>query len=156
MFLSPVLAEFFYGNRKPSMIAETILVTISAQLFCMPLSFYYFGQMSIIGLLANILVTPVISVVMLLTFLTGSSPAFLASFIIIPNSAILSYQIAVIEQLSQVKWATFNIETSQPIVFMLYVPILLLLGLLILRTKHSYRPVLALDKSPKYGKIYPC
>ena len=156
MFLTPVLKMYFYGNRKMSSIAEMVFVTISAQLFCLPISLYYFGQISIVGLLANILVTPVISTVMLLTFLSGIAPTILAKLLVIPNNAILSYQILVIEQLGKIKWASFNIDSSQPVVFALYLPIIAFLWLLIRRTQYSYRPVLSLDKSPKYGKIYTC
>ena len=156
MFLTPVLKMYFYGNRKMSSIAEMVFVTISAQLFCLPISLYYFGQISIVGLLANILVTPVTSTVMLLTFLSGIAPTILAKLLVIPNNAILSYQILVIEQLGKIKWASFNIDSSQPVVFALYIPIIAFLWLLIRRTQYSYRPVLSLDKSPKYGKIYTC
>lgn len=103
MILAPLLEKYFYGRNKPGFIAEMIIITISAQLFCLPLSVYYFGQFSIVGLLANALVTPVIPCIMLLTFLCGVLPCGISSLIVYIDIFLLSYQINIIQWLSDIK-----------------------------------------------------
>ncbi|MCP4168533.1 MAG: ComEC/Rec2 family competence protein, partial [Chloroflexi bacterium] len=51
------------GNRIPkvanTLLAEALLVTIAAQITTMPLVVYYFGRLSLISFIANLLIIPV-------------------------------------------------------------------------------------------------
>ena len=69
--VGPKLTQFFYGNKKPKFIASMILTTISATLMTLPITLYYYGQISFISLLANLLILPTLSWAMGLVFLTG-------------------------------------------------------------------------------------
>ena len=52
-------------------LQEFLLATIATQIAVLPLLLYTMGQFSIISLVANVLVLPIVAVAMLLTFLTG-------------------------------------------------------------------------------------
>lgn len=69
--VGPKLTQFFYGNKKPKFIASMILTTISATLMTLPITLYYYGQISFISLLANLLILPTLSWAMGLVFLAG-------------------------------------------------------------------------------------
>jgi competence protein ComEC len=156
MFLSPLLQDFFYGRKRPNYLAGIILVTFAAQLYCLPVSLYYFGQLSIVGVIGNIFVTPLISTTMFLSLSASVLPRVLAAAVAWLDGGILSYQIAVIGQLSAIKWATISIIPKSPASLLLYFPIFVITLILWRVTKHSYRPTPALDNRQKYGKIYAC
>ena len=153
MFLSPILKEYFYG-KSASYIGEMIIVAFSAQLFCLPITIYSFGELSVISILANILVTPIIPLVMALTFLGGIS--LKTTPVAFFCKKLLSLQVFVINRLSEIRWAIVPIRSGNPFIFALYLPIILFLVYLKNRTKYSFRPRYALDKIPEYGKIYTC
>ena len=71
MILSPILTRIFYGQKKPGFLSNTLLSSIATTLTCTPILLFFFGQVSIISVLANILILPTISIAMYLTFLTG-------------------------------------------------------------------------------------
>ncbi len=156
MLLAPMLKKYFYGNNKPGLVAEMIIISFSAQLPCLPISMYYYGQFSVIGLIANILVTPVISCVMLLTFLCGVFPYPASSLLAFADNLLLNYQITTIQWLSDIKWATINLQPYRMAVFTLYLPMIIGAYFLKCRTKHTFKPAYNLDKTPDYGKIYSC
>lgn len=125
MILSPKLSSFFFGDSQPKFIASTILVTVSATLMTLPITLYYFGTVSLISILANLLVLPTLPIAMGLTFLTGSladvplvndGVSFLAS-------KMLSFHITVVDVLAEAKSFLVEIEPYQNWVFLLYLPI---------------------------------
>ena len=155
LLITPVLQAYFYGKKPPGWLASMVFATISAQLACLPLSVYTFGQFSIISLVTNILITPLIPIIMVLTFIISICQFRFLPLVFI-NQLFLSYQNSVIGWFSDIKWATVNVPPKIPFVFLAYIPIILIIYALKRRTAYSYRPELALDKSPKYGKIYSC
>ena len=71
MVLGPRLTQFFYGEKKPGMIASTVLATISATLMTLPITLFYFGQISLVNVFANLLILPTLPYAMGLVFFTG-------------------------------------------------------------------------------------
>ncbi len=53
---------------KPKFIREGVAITLSVQLFLLPLSIYYFGNLQIWSILANIILTPILTLITLLSF----------------------------------------------------------------------------------------
>lgn len=53
---------------KPKFIRELIAISLSVQLFLLPLSIYYFGNLQIWSILANIILTPILTLITLLSF----------------------------------------------------------------------------------------
>ncbi len=71
MILGPRMTRFFYGEKKPGFIGSTIIATIAATLMTMPIVLYYYGTLSLISVVANLLILPTLPVAMGLVFLTG-------------------------------------------------------------------------------------
>ena len=145
IFISPLLAKFLYGDKKPGYVAGLIIASISAQLLCLPFTLYYFGSFPLLALVANVLVTPAIPFAMLGTFLLGVTHFPPLVFI---TKQILAFQLAVIDYLAAIPWTSIDFGAENPLVFLSYIPILALLLLLRRATRYSYRP--------SYAKIYAC
>ena len=52
-------------------IREFLVATIATQIFVLPLLLYQIGEFSVVSVLVNVLVLPMVPVAMLLTFITG-------------------------------------------------------------------------------------
>jgi len=70
VYLYPIFQNYFIQKEKNlGFLGETIFLTLSAQIFVLPIIVYNFGSLSIISLLANLLILPIVPLAMLLGFL---------------------------------------------------------------------------------------
>lgn len=145
ILMTPLISKFLYGEKQPGFLANLIIACVSAQTFCLPLTLYTFGSVSMLALLANVLVSPTISFVMLFTILAGITSFPLFVFL---AGILAQYHLLVINFIASIPWATIDFEANNPAVFLLCLPILALLLILKHITKYSYRP--------SYVKIYTC
>lgn len=113
VFSSPIWEKSFIKKNKALGISEIIALSLSAQIFVLPIIAYNFHIVSLISLLANILILPVVPLSMLLVFL-----AALSGFVFAPLSMVLAwlafvpltYEINVIHILAQFPWASIEME----------------------------------------------
>lgn len=148
LFVIPLLDDYFYGPYPVARFAAAIFPSLAAQLFCLPLNAFFFGHISLIGVLAGIILSPTIPLAMLATIFAPVVPTF--------AHLILSAHLYVINYFASIPWGAIEIDANNPQIFWLYIPIALTVGYLYIHTRHRYRPCLSLDKSPDYGKIYTC
>ncbi len=85
VILNSVLASW------PNFAKQDLAVTIGAQLTVLPIIAYYFHQISIVGVVANLMVIWTIPIIMILGFFV-----ILASFILQPLAAILSFLVNIL------------------------------------------------------------
>lgn len=140
LIIGPMLTEIFYGRRRPGKkepsrpgkIAEMFFASISAVLLCAPILLYYFGSLSLISIVANLLILPTIAVAMGLTFLTGLV-GFLPSFFLFGwmrfvvtkvTRLLLDYHLFVMEFFAKQTAFIITIEKYNALVFLLYAPII--------------------------------
>lgn len=69
--LSPLVTKRLYKNRKPGLVAAIIIESLCAEVMTLPYVLYIFGQMSTVGLLANLLVAAMVPIAMLLALIAG-------------------------------------------------------------------------------------
>jgi ComEC/Rec2-related protein len=126
MLLGPRLNKFFYGEKKPGFIASTVLTTLAATLMTLPITLFYFGQVSLISVVANLLILPTLSVAMGLTFLTGVVAGLPFIEIVVSSMAIwlLDFHIGVVEFFGGMEQFLVKIEPYNPWVFLIYVAVL--------------------------------
>lgn len=157
LIVAPIIREYLFGREKPGFLADSIIQSVSAQLLCLPILVYSFGEFSILGVVANLLISPTISVAMALSLLVGLfSMANIAPLILIlATKALIGAHIWIIESLAQIPWAILKLEPT-PHIFLLYIPLVLVIVLIKIRTGFSFRPTPELEKSEKNGKIYTC
>lgn len=128
MVITPALTKYFYGKKKPGIWGSNLLSSVAATIMCTPILLYFFGQVSIIGVLANVLVLPTISFAMGLVFLTGLFAYFLPFGAMIFGKlalVLLDYQISVANFFAENKAFLINIDTGNPWVFCLYFMLML-------------------------------
>ena len=98
-----------FSAGRPGLIMETLLLTLSAQIFVLPIILYNFGQLSLISPLANILVLPIIPLAMFLGFLAvllSFALPFLSQFLVWPVYLPLKYETAMVNFLADIKYAS--------------------------------------------------
>ncbi|MBI2063463.1 MAG: ComEC family competence protein [Candidatus Yanofskybacteria bacterium] len=71
IYLAPLMEKYFTKLPQFFKLRETFTMTISAQIFVLPLLLYYFKSFSLTSLPANIIVLPTIPFAMLLGFISG-------------------------------------------------------------------------------------
>ena len=118
VLLLPLYEHVMGRRRKITMrwLWDLLFVTISAQLFVMPLILYYFHTFSVISTAANILVLPIIPLTMLFVFLVaflGIIPPLSLAFGWIAY-LLLHYEIGVITFLASLPWASMTISLDRP------------------------------------------
>ncbi|OGN34323.1 MAG: hypothetical protein A3I39_01885 [Candidatus Yanofskybacteria bacterium RIFCSPLOWO2_02_FULL_47_9b] len=112
MYLYPLLdgaVRKQFRNNFAEELKETLLMTISAQVMVLPLLIYYFKQLSVVALPANLLVLPLVPFTMLFGFLTGLGGLLLRPLGLLFGffAWLLSvYQLAIIRWLGALSWAS--------------------------------------------------
>ncbi|HEX9594773.1 MAG TPA: ComEC/Rec2 family competence protein [Candidatus Saccharimonadales bacterium] len=132
LILAPLLSRRLF-KHKPKILGQIILETSCAQLLTLPIIMFSFSQVSLISLLANVIVLPLIPLAMLTTFLAGLAGMFipaLAGWLAWPAQIILTFMVDIINILAKVPWALKEMATSSQQMLMIYLAIFaLILGL---------------------------
>jgi competence protein ComEC len=130
--------------REPSFtIRQVFIETLSAQIMAAPIIALFMGQFAPYGLLANILVLPIVPLAMLLTFIAGIGafilPHSIAVILAQPANWLLNYVIEIAKWISGFSGANQEITIGGVVIVVIYV---LLLGAIIYmkhKTKYSFR-----------------
>ena len=127
MLVGPMMTKFFYGNKKPGFVGSMVITTLAATLMTLPITLYYFGTVSLISVIANLLILPTLSMAMGLTFLAGvvASVPGVGEAVGFVATKILDYHIGVISFFGEMKQFLAQMPTSQPWVFLMYILIFL-------------------------------
>jgi len=88
IFLGDHINNFLTYIKIPESFAvkTSLMMTLSAQILVLPLIIYYFGNLSLIAPLANVLVLPILPLIMILGFLQS-----LLGFIFLPLAKLIGY-----------------------------------------------------------------
>ena len=101
---------------KPKFIREGVAITLSVQLFLLPLSIYYFGNLQIWSILANIILTPILTLITLLAF-------FGICFLIEPLLNFTKYLVYHANQLPGL-YSAYNMDLSSMVLMTLFINML--------------------------------
>jgi ComEC/Rec2-related protein len=117
LVIGPVFQSRFFPdeNRQPKLLLAVVIETLAAQIMTLPLIMFIFGRLSIIALLANILVVPLVSLAMLLSFVAGLAGMFMpgiAGWLAWPATRLLSYMLDTSAILSRVPYASVDSKLS--------------------------------------------
>ncbi len=139
LVIAPLLQAKLSKNKKPNLLLSVFFETTSAQLFTLPIIMLVFGKVSLIALLANIIVLPLIPLAMLLTFMLGASVFIsnvISSIIIIPTYLVLRFITNIIRILSSFNWSLLEVSVTKYQMIGQYI-LLLILWLVLRRAKQS-------------------
>ncbi len=71
LLLAPPVRSFLLERGAPRLVALSIAITVGAQLMSLPILLWYFSQVSLSAILANLFVVPIIDGILLLALLAG-------------------------------------------------------------------------------------
>lgn len=137
-----MITKKFFKNKKPPLLAQVGIETISAQILVEPLILLTFGQFSTLGIIANLLIVPFVPFAMLATFVAGVVGVILpgiAGWFGIFAEWIIGYIVEVVRLLSNLPWAAKEIEITGFVAAMLYVLVFLLMLVFYKITKFKFR-----------------
>ncbi len=110
-----VIAPAISGLRRksPKLLGSLVTETVSAQVMTVPIIMYIFGRVSIIGLVANVLVVPLVPLAMLLTLIAGLGPLSwlpVSGLLAWPAKTLLTYMIDISAQFSRLPHAAAELS----------------------------------------------
>lgn len=115
MMLSPHLEKYFVWVTEKFGLRSIFTSTLATQIFVLPYLLYQIGDVSVVGLVVNILVLPIIPITMLCVFLSGMA-GFAFGFIgtvvsqifSFPTYALLAYEIKMVEVFAELPFASVS------------------------------------------------
>lgn len=122
LVVAPIINKVLWKKRdEPPAVGQMVVETLSAELMTLPIIMVSFGYIPVFGLLANVLVAPVIPFAMAATFVAGLagliSPAL--ALLAAPASIVIAYVVAVVTKLSSISWAQIATEAA-PVVALIW------------------------------------
>ena len=115
VYLSPLLGNLKIIRLFPRLLKLSFSETIGAQIMVLPLLLFYFGRLSIVSPIVNILILWIIPATMGLVFAVGLAGliwASLGQIIGYLGWLLLKYIIVVIESFSKIPWASWELKTA--------------------------------------------
>ena len=151
MLVMPIFTKFFYGEKKPKFVASVILATLSATIMTLPITLYYFGQVSIISVVANLLILPTLPYAMGLVFLSGvlAGVPLVSAVVGFLTTKLLDFHVFVVSTFASMEQFLIKIDTYNPWVFLMYIPIVGLIifgGIWEIKKRREVRLVGARDR----------
>lgn len=113
IYLLPVFANWFRRLPDARGLKGILVMTLSAYIFTAPILIYNFGQISLVGILANLLIVPLLSPVMaggFLFALAGIVWQPLGWLLSWPSWLLLSYIIKLVEWFSSTPFAALTFQ----------------------------------------------
>lgn len=110
----PVLQYVFSHFPNPLGLRDILFMSITAQVFTLPLVLYHFGILSFVSLAANLLIVPLLPLALFLGILflfLGMVLPFLTFLFALPVALLLSYLSFVISTFSELPFAAHHVET---------------------------------------------
>jgi competence protein ComEC len=104
MIIAPAIQARFF-RRTPKFLTIVILESLSAELMTLPLIMLTFSQLSLVALLANMLIVPLVPAGMLLAALAATAGALLpalAGWIALPARLVLTFMLDVVHMLASI------------------------------------------------------
>ncbi len=115
VYLSPLLENFFWRRGKvPKLIHETIILTLAATVFVLPVLLNSFEKLPVISLAANLMILPAIPVIMGMGFAAGMAGfvnAALGKLVGFLPYILLKIELAVVQWLASLSWASVKIKS---------------------------------------------
>jgi competence protein ComEC len=141
LVVAPQLVKRFFGGHQPGLLLQIVLESLCAELMTIPIILYIFGQMSFIGLLANMLVAALIPLAMLLSLVAGLAGMLIpavAGWFAWPASVLLTYMLDIASLLSRIPHIFVqNVSLTVSGMVLLYACVLVVIGILWSREKRK-------------------
>lgn len=114
LIIAPAISSRLF-KRSPRFVALVVLETLAAEIMTLPLIMMIFGQLSIVALLANAIIVPLVPVAMLLSTVAGLAgilAAPIAGWFAWPAVLIMTFMLDVVKLLAAVPSAMVHATIS--------------------------------------------
>lgn len=141
LVISPIISARLF-KKQPKLLTMVVLETLSAEIMTLPLILMTFSQLSVIALVANALVVPLVPLAMLLSAVAGAAGALmpqLAGWLALPARLLLTYMLDVVHILANLPSVLIHRSISLP--YMLAVYGLILLAAVVMYRKLPKKPL---------------
>lgn len=143
MIMAPLTCRYFFGDKKPNFIQQTLIETVSAQIVTAPIIIMAFGQFSNVAVISNLLVLFFVPYAMLFVFIAGLGslifPAFIAGIVALPAVWTLKYMTGVIVFLANLPWAMSKVQFDWWVIAICYALIIGVCLYMWRKTKYNLR-----------------
>ncbi|MDE1874970.1 MAG: ComEC/Rec2 family competence protein, partial [Patescibacteria group bacterium] len=142
IYISPFVSEKISFVPKKFGLHEIVTATISAQAAVMPFILYLMGQISVISIIPNVLILPILPWAMLaalVSLIFGS----VAPFLVWPVRLALSYMLSMTRFWSGLPFSTIQIAMSLPLLMAIYAAYVALLIFLYRKRQRNSLPLSA-------------
>lgn len=146
LIVAPAIEKRFFARKEPNGAIKLLIETSSAQLMTVPITMYIFGQVSLVALVANLLVVPLVPLAMLLSVVSGMVGMWLPTFAGIfawPARMVLSFMLEICSLLARIPHALSETKITLGLMILLYAAAVLLV---VIMRRHS-------PKQLEYAKI---
>ncbi len=143
IFLGEYIDKFLTKIKLPESfeIKSSLMMTLSAQVMVLPLLVYYFGNLSLVAPLANILVLPFLPPIMIFGFIQA-----LVAFVSVPlaqlighiTQALLDWIMFISHQLALLPWSNFVLTKTVSFFWLIFYYLAIILLIYSIRKKPIY------------------
>ena len=148
MILAPLIKVKLFGKKQQKFLGQVILESFSAQLMTIPLIVYIFKEISLIALLSNAIIVPLVPLAMLLSVISGVSVMIspvLSGLFAWPATILLTYMLDVAKLLSNIPHVLIEQGVSLSGMIVLYSIIIFVM--LVIRSKMPAKYVTITDRN---------
>jgi len=116
IYISPILRAWIERHKlnKFRLLSEIIIITISAQIMTLPLIIFYFNKLSLVAILANVMILPIIPLVMvggLVVAGFGLVSLLISRFLGFFVWLAVSYMLVVVNYFDQIPFGSIEIKS---------------------------------------------
>lgn len=135
LIIAPLFSEVYLTKKwRNKMFVQVLVETTAAQLCTLPLILFIFGRLSFVGIVANMLVIPLVPLTMLMSFISGiygMIAPITGGLIALPAKLLLQYIVSVAGLLSSFSYSnvSFSVSAVQMVIlyiFVMVIPLILL------------------------------
>ncbi len=104
LVIAPLLHKKFYRDKKPKILILVLFETLAAQIMTFPIIMYSFGKFSMVAVLANLLIVPLVPLAMLFCLVAGLAGMFIApisGWLALPGRILLTYMLDIVSAMSR-------------------------------------------------------
>ncbi|MEK7510253.1 MAG: ComEC/Rec2 family competence protein [Patescibacteria group bacterium] len=109
-------------------IRDILGMTVAAQIMTFPVLVSSFGYVSVVFIITNLLILPIMAILLILGFLfllAGLLWQFLGAILSIPVFLLLTYTLWIVELFAKLPFASLRVENAHIAWFLLYIPLFL-------------------------------
>jgi competence protein ComEC len=122
LVIAPVISARLF-KKPPKLLTMVVIETLSAEIMTLPLILMTFSQLSVIALVANALIVPLVPLAMLLSAVAGTAGAIapqIAGWFALPARLLLTYMLDIVHIMANLPSVLIHRSISLPYMLAIY------------------------------------